>query len=283
MKEFETSNTILTYFFSSFQRYNIALQQLEEDALSRSSQPNSPANTGAGGSDTLRRDKDRQATEIKILRKTIEEMELRIDTQKQTLTARDESIRKLLEMLQGKGNTSADSVEAEKMRLKIVDEERKVRQMEYMLKQRDLEMAAMKDVSWIFSYLYMDVLFDTNITVYHSTAIVGVTILVPCHVVNSLKIIWRSGNYKSNLGTWSLIEVQWFNFTHWGQVTHICVSKLTIFGSDNGLSPGLCQTIIWSNTGILLIRPLGTNFNEMLIEILTFSFMTIRLKASSAK
>ena len=26
--------------------------------------------------------------------------------------------------------------------------------------------------------------------------------------------------------------------THWGRVTHICVSKLTIIGSDNGLSPG---------------------------------------------
>ena len=26
--------------------------------------------------------------------------------------------------------------------------------------------------------------------------------------------------------------------THWGQVTHICVSNLTIIGSDNGLSPG---------------------------------------------
>ena len=25
--------------------------------------------------------------------------------------------------------------------------------------------------------------------------------------------------------------------THWGRVTHLCVSKLTIIGSDNGLSP----------------------------------------------
>ena len=25
--------------------------------------------------------------------------------------------------------------------------------------------------------------------------------------------------------------------THWGRVTHICVSKLTIFGSDNGFAP----------------------------------------------
>ena len=60
--------------------------------------------------------------------------------------------------------------------------------------------------------------------------------------------------------------------THWGRVTHICVSKLTIIGSDNGLSPDRRQAIIWTNAGILLIEPLGTNFSEILIEILTFSF-----------
>ena len=32
--------------------------------------------------------------------------------------------------------------------------------------------------------------------------------------------------------------------THWGQVTHICVSKLSSIGSDNGLSPGQLQAII---------------------------------------
>ena len=56
-----------------------------------------------------------------------------------------------------------------------------------------------------------------------------------------------------------------------------------MIGSDNGLSPGRRQAIIWTNAGILLIRPLGTNFNEMLIEILTFSFVKMRLKVSSAK
>ena len=55
--------------------------------------------------------------------------------------------------------------------------------------------------------------------------------------------------------------------THWGRVTHICVNKLTIIGSDNGLSPGRRQGIIWTNTGILLIESLGTNFSEILVEI----------------
>ena len=71
--------------------------------------------------------------------------------------------------------------------------------------------------------------------------------------------------------------------THWGRVMHICVGKLTIIGSDNGLSPERCQAIIGTNAGILLIGPLGTNFSEILIEIQTFSLKKIRLKMSSAK
>ena len=71
--------------------------------------------------------------------------------------------------------------------------------------------------------------------------------------------------------------------THWGRVTHICVSKLTIIGSDNGLSPDRRQAIIWTNAGILFIGPLGTNFSEILIEILTFSFKKMCLKVSSVK
>ena len=71
--------------------------------------------------------------------------------------------------------------------------------------------------------------------------------------------------------------------THWGRVTHICISKLTIIGSDNGLSPDRRQAIIWTNAGLLLIGPLGTNFSEILIEILTFSIKKMHLKMSSAK
>ena len=86
---------------------------------------------------------------------------------------------------------------------------------------------------------------------------------------------------KTLLGWWISISMQWL--THWGRVTHICVGKPTIIGSDNGLSPERHQAIIWTNAGILLIGPLGTNFSELLIEIQTFSLKKIRLKMSSAK
>ena len=68
-----------------------------------------------------------------------------------------------------------------------------------------------------------------------------------------------------------------------GRVTHICVSKLSIIGSDNDLSPGRRQAINWTIVGILLIGSLGTNFNETFIEIHMFSFTKIHLKASSGK
>ena len=73
------------------------------------------------------------------------------------------------------------------------------------------------------------------------------------------------------------------SLTHWGRVTYICANILTIIGTNNGLSPGQRQAIIWTNAGISLIRLLGTNFSEFLITIHVFSFKKIHLKMSSGK
>ena len=70
----------------------------------------------------------------------------------------------------------------------------------------------------------------------------------------------------------SLSYLQMSYLTYWGPVTYICISKLTIIGSDNGLLPSRRQAIIRTNAGILLIDPFGTKFSEILIEIHTFSF-----------
>ena len=79
------------------------------------------------------------------------------------------------------------------------------------------------------------------------------------------------------------VEISRERISHWGRVTHICVSKLTIIGWDNGLSPGRRQAIIWTNDGILLIWSFGTIFSDILIEIHLFSFKKIHLNMSSAK
>ena len=71
------------------------------------------------------------------------------------------------------------------------------------------------------------------------------TILVPCRVVRSLQLLKQLG-----------------------RVAHICACNLTIIG--------------WYN-GILLIRPLWTNFSGIFIEINSFAFNKTHLKMSSAK
>ena len=71
--------------------------------------------------------------------------------------------------------------------------------------------------------------------------------------------------------------------THWGQVTHKCVSYQATIGSDNGLLPSRRQAIIGTNAGIFLIWPLGTKFSEILIEIHIFSFKKMHFKWSFGK
>ena len=74
-----------------------------------------------------------------------------------------------------------------------------------------------------------------------------------------------------------------FQLTHWGRVTHKCVSKLITIGSDNGLSPGWRRAIIWTNAAILLIGHLRTNFSEIPTEISISSFKKTNLKMSYRK
>ena len=102
-----------------------------------------------------------------------------------------------------------------------------------------------------------------------------------CHVFQ-VKFMWRTSwsPYKINM----LSNSGWnSSLTHWGRVMHICVSKLNIIGSDNGLLHGRCQAITWTNANLLSIGPLETNFSEILIEILTFLFIKMHLNMSSVK
>ena len=69
----------------------------------------------------------------------------------------------------------------------------------------------------------------------------------------------------------------------WRWVVHTCIGYLTIIGSYSGFLPSLHQVIIWTNAGILLIWPLGTNFSEILIRIHTFSFKKMHIKMLYAK
>uniref|UniRef100_A0A8C4H844 ELKS/RAB6-interacting/CAST family member 1a n=1 Tax=Dicentrarchus labrax TaxID=13489 RepID=A0A8C4H844_DICLA len=93
----------------------------------------------------LQAEHERQAKELFLLRKTLEEMELRIDTQKQTLGARDESIKKLLEMLQSKGPSAKASEEDQERTRRLADAEMHRHHLESLLDQRDREITALRE------------------------------------------------------------------------------------------------------------------------------------------
>ncbi|KAM8891345.1 ELKS/Rab6-interacting/CAST family member 1-like isoform 2-T2 [Spinachia spinachia] len=93
----------------------------------------------------LHAEHERQAKELFLLRKTLEEMELRIDTQKQTLGARDESIKKLLEMLQSKGPSAKASEEDQERTRRLADAEMHRHHLESLLDQRDREVNGLRE------------------------------------------------------------------------------------------------------------------------------------------
>ncbi|XP_049331001.1 ELKS/Rab6-interacting/CAST family member 1 isoform X2 [Astyanax mexicanus] len=93
----------------------------------------------------LHSEHERQAKELFLLRKTLEEMELRIDTQKQTLGARDESIKKLLEMLQSKGLSAKASEEDHERTRRLAEAEMHIHHLESLLDQRDKEMCGLRE------------------------------------------------------------------------------------------------------------------------------------------
>ncbi|XP_063303757.1 ELKS/Rab6-interacting/CAST family member 1 isoform X8 [Pelobates fuscus] len=93
----------------------------------------------------LHTEHDRQAKELFLLRKTLEEMELRIETQKQTLNARDESIKKLLEMLQSKGISSKVMDEDHERTRRLAEAEMHVYHLESLLDQKEKENSILRE------------------------------------------------------------------------------------------------------------------------------------------
>nr|XP_033808211.1 ELKS/Rab6-interacting/CAST family member 1 isoform X10 [Geotrypetes seraphini] len=113
-------------------------QLFQQDSSSRTSEPLVVELTEENFR-RLHMEHERQAKELFLLRKTLEEMELRIDTQKQTLNARDESIKKLLEMLQSKGLPSKATEEDHERTRRLAEAEMHVHHLETLLEQKERE------------------------------------------------------------------------------------------------------------------------------------------------
>ena len=106
---------------------------------------------------------------------------------------------------------------------------------------------------------------------------------VPHQILQNIPLIISSINAKQRSDLGLKKHTQYLALTHWGRMIHICVSNLTIIGSDIALSRGWHQDIIGTNSGILLIGFLERKLSEILIEIHTFSLKKIHLKMSSGK
>ncbi|KAG7455819.1 hypothetical protein MATL_G00245060 [Megalops atlanticus] len=119
-------------------------QLFQQDSSSRSSEPLASELTEENFQ-RLHGEHERQAKELFLLRKTLEEMELRIETQKQTLSARDESIKKLLEMLQSKGLSAKASEEDHERTRRLAEAEMHVHHLESLLEQKEKETAALRE------------------------------------------------------------------------------------------------------------------------------------------
>ncbi|XP_039402635.1 ELKS/Rab6-interacting/CAST family member 1 isoform X1 [Mauremys reevesii] len=113
-------------------------QLFQQDNSSRASEP-FVAELTEENFQRLHAEHERQAKELFLLRKTLEEMELRIETQKQTLNARDESIKKLLEMLQSKGLSSKATEEDHERTRRLAEAEMHVHHLESLLEQKEKE------------------------------------------------------------------------------------------------------------------------------------------------
>ncbi|XP_055460140.1 ELKS/Rab6-interacting/CAST family member 1 isoform X1 [Psammomys obesus] len=113
-------------------------QLFQQDSGSRTGEP-CVAELTEENFQRLHAEHERQAKELFLLRKTLEEMELRIETQKQTLNARDESIKKLLEMLQSKGLSAKATEEDHERTRRLAEAEMHVHHLESLLEQKEKE------------------------------------------------------------------------------------------------------------------------------------------------
>ena len=94
------------------------------------------------------------------------------------------------------------------------------------------------------------------------------------NIVWTMLVYWQLESWLKKLQSDSVMPI--FPLTHLGRVTHKCVSKLTIIGSEITGS-----AIIRNNAGLLSIGPLGTNFINLYIFIQENKFKSVVWKMAA--
>jgi ELKS/RAB6-interacting/CAST family protein 1 len=136
-----------TLVCSYFQNYASNIRKLESQIQSQNDNHDGITKEDY---ESLKLTYEGQTKEVKILRKSVDEMVLRLETQKQTLTARDESIKKLLEMMQNKGvvvdRIEESQRELEKCRVEKVEDSLKLEELKRNIGRMEKDLDQLKEV-----------------------------------------------------------------------------------------------------------------------------------------
>ncbi|KFM61491.1 ELKS/Rab6-interacting/CAST family member 1, partial [Stegodyphus mimosarum] len=140
-------NDQLKMLRSENQKQAALIQQLEEEL--RMAHLRNP-DADIQHLEALYAEKEHMTKEIYLLRETIKELEMRIETQKQTLAAREESIKKLMEMLQTKGvgnkMIEEERKETERLKTKLFESEARAKHLENILEAKDKDLGRLREV-----------------------------------------------------------------------------------------------------------------------------------------
>lgn len=133
-------------------------QMLQDDYVNRGG---GDAFTTTEGSRYLQEENERLVREFELARGTVEELENRIEAQREILMTRDESVRKLLEMLQCKASPSSSHVSKDEvgatpcgdetsssvvqMKMELSESESRIGHLRFVLAEKDAEIAKLKE------------------------------------------------------------------------------------------------------------------------------------------
>lgn len=93
-----------------------------------------------------------------MLRDTIRELEMRLETQKQTLAARDDSIKKMVEMMNNKGIATKlmedERMEMDRIKTRNIELEARLRHYETIIEAKERDIIKVSRIAGERSWIY---------------------------------------------------------------------------------------------------------------------------------
>ena len=137
---------------------------------------------------------------------------------------------------------------------------------DYSLKLVNFKLISTINIWSIFSVKLLS--GECHNTTDHYSTLVQVMAWCPQATSHYLSQCWPRSLLPYDVTRPQCVNLSWLSDAYMCQWTRSSLVQIIVW----------CQAIIWTNTGSLLNEPLGTNFNDKLIEILTFSFRKMHFK-----